>query len=175
MTSGDPLGTASWNPQGTVKQGLRVSALGCPANVTFETDKCVISGQSMAKLGSSLGPARWLQRTPEKPKMEGLGKRAASQERTHLSAQQRGENVGLGPTDLAVSPSSVVRPWTSHYPSLKKNCVGGETKPSLRTLPALTLQSFGKLPRDRSLPFWSTQHYPQGLSIRPEHMTAGAK
>lgn len=46
MTSGDPLGTASWNPQGTVKQGLRVSALGCPANVTFETTSVSSQGRA---------------------------------------------------------------------------------------------------------------------------------
>ena len=57
MTSGDPVGTASWSPQ--AKQGLRVSALGCPANLTFQVDNGVISGQSTARPSSSLGPVRW--------------------------------------------------------------------------------------------------------------------
>lgn len=35
-----------------------------------------------------------------------LGKRAASLESSGPSAQQRGENMALGATDLAVSPSS---------------------------------------------------------------------
>lgn len=59
MTSSDPRRTASWCPQGTVKQGLRVSALGCPANLTFQMDKRVTLGQSMAKLSPNLGPACW--------------------------------------------------------------------------------------------------------------------
>lgn len=59
MTSSDPQSTASWCPQGTVKQGLRVSALGCPANLTCRMDKCITSGQSTAKLSPNLGLACW--------------------------------------------------------------------------------------------------------------------
>lgn len=98
----------------------------------------------------------------------------------HSLGQQGGAAVLADPLSKTFFQASVLLQTylvtlDKSLPLSEKNCVGGETKLSLRTLPALTLQSFGKLPRDRSLPFWSTQHYPQGLSIGPEHIDGWSK
>lgn len=138
-----------WGQQAGVHKDQRsgapgVSALRCPADLTVQADKYVISGQSMAKLapggGWHSGPAsssgglsgQRQQRTPEKPRTRqnnhggGWGVKGPPARRGAVGTEGRDHGAGVHRPGCEswLCHQLAVQPGASHCPSLKKTVLG---------------------------------------------------
>lgn len=146
--------SADSKPVSTAKQGLRVSALGCAANLMSQMDNGVISGHSTARFSCGLGPACQSNQHLRTEAAEDLRK---AQEHIKTTKEGRTGPEGCQPgVQLPVSPAEMQEHGTGVHrcgPSPKsatnagynlqqvtkplKSACWGRNEASLRTLAAL--------------------------------------